>query len=112
MLTSCWKSAFVFSVTLSESHESGTQESVLSVPNFCQAGITFEIGFFERHYTYALTCGRLLNYLHSQSVSLEHVLLRRHVNEGEADAEVVQRLAGTGTEGLHILPWRVSEDRP
>lgn len=52
-----------------------------------------------------------MDYLYSQGMSLEHVLLRCHVNKGQAYAEVVERLTGIGTEGLHILSWRVSEAR-
>lgn len=48
----------------------------------------------------------LTHYLHSQSVSLQHILLRCHVDEGQADAEIVEGLTGVGTEGLYILSWR------
>lgn len=65
-------------------------------------------GFLARA-TYAEVSIKEGEALHSQSVSLEHILLRCHVNEGEADAEVVQRLTGIGTEGLHILPKCVFE---
>lgn len=41
--------------------------------------------------------------LHSQSMSLEYILLRCLVNECQVYTEVVERITGIGMEGLYIL---------
>lgn len=42
-------------------------------------------------------------YLHDERMSFGHVLLRRHVEEGETHTQAVERVAGVSLEGLNIL---------
>lgn len=42
-------------------------------------------------------------YLQDQSVTFGHILLRRHVEEGEAHTQAVERVVGVSLEGLNIL---------
>lgn len=42
-------------------------------------------------------------YLQDQSVTFGHILLRRHVEEGEAHTQAVEWVVGVSLEGLNIL---------
>lgn len=50
-------------------------------------------------------------YLQDQRVASGHVLLRRHVEEGEAHAQAVQRVVGVSLEGLGVLTCSVQSRR-
>lgn len=50
-------------------------------------------------------------YLQDQGMALCHVLLRRHVEEGEAHAQAVQRVVGVSLEGLDILTCKAQSLR-
>lgn len=42
-------------------------------------------------------------YLQHQHMSFGYILLRCHVEEGEADTQAVERVVGVSLEGLNIL---------
>lgn len=57
----------------------------------------------RRRVTLKLKGGGEAAYLQDERVSFGHVLLRRHVEEGEAHTQAVERVVGLSLEGLNIL---------
>lgn len=57
-------------------------------------------------------CVAVVAYLQDQRVAPGHVLLRRHVEEGEAHAQAVQRVVGVSLEGLGVLTCKAQSSIP
>lgn len=51
-------------------------------------------------------CTAAAAYLQDERVAPGHVLLRRHVEEGEANAQAVKRVVGVSLDGLGVLTCR------
>lgn len=56
-------------------------------------------------------CAAAAPYLQDQRVAPGHVLLRRHVEEGEAHAQAVERVVGVSLESLGILTCKAQSHR-